>query len=100
MSPLVEKTGDEAHVRKAEETLAKRRERELEDLKRVMESPVGRRVIARIYSECDPMKDPFDVNGSRTNLNLGTQRVGRFLAEELDAACPELFLAMRREMKE
>lgn len=89
--------GTETAVKKQSEREQTRRDRELLDIRAVMKTQEGRRVINRILAESNVMGEIFSPNGSVTNLNLGMRKVGLFVYQELELACPDLSLLMRQE---
>ncbi len=74
-----------------------KRKRELDDIRAVMLTLPGRRVLNRIIQECNVFGEIFSPNGSVTNKNLGRRDIGIFVYAELESACPDLFLKMRQE---
>jgi len=97
---LVKNAGDPeqvAEAKKAEE----RREREWrEDLREVMSTKAGRRVVWRLLQNARVFESRFDINSLRMAFLEGNANQGLWLLAELDAACPELFDLMRREARE
>ena len=91
--------GDETQVKKAGDRDERIRVRRLVDLKAVMSTVQGRRVINDVIEFSGPLREAFNPNGSMTNFNLGRQSVGRMMFLQLDEACPDLFLTMRQEAK-
>jgi hypothetical protein len=67
------------------------------DIQWVMSDPRGRRVVGELIDRCKIFESAFSPNGSITNFKLGEQNTGLWLFARIDAACPELYLAMRRE---
>lgn len=75
------------------------RDKELSDLRFVLGSPEGRRVLWRIMSKAYMFHDPYVIGdgGFGTHINVGMQRVGRFVLNEIIEAKPESYLKMQNE---
>lgn len=74
--------GDEAVVSKRKTKAQLLAEVEVEDLKRLLESKEGRRVLWRILGYCGVYDNAFTGNSS-TFFNNGRQDVGKWLIKEL-----------------
>ena len=86
---------NEKTVAKGKKAHQKRRYSELEDLKDVLATPAGQRVIDRILDETKFLGDGlFSTNSAQTNHNLGKRDLGRWLYYEIMAAAPGSFISM------
>jgi hypothetical protein len=74
--------GDEAVVSKRKTKVQLTAETEVEDLRRLLETKEGRRVLWRILSYCGVYDNAFTGN-STTFFNNGRQDVGKWLIKEL-----------------
>jgi len=83
------------HERKQRE----RRRKELEDLKLLIASEPGRRLVWRLLEQCATFASVWDPSGSRMNYLAGRQDFGHFLMAELSEADDEAIYRMMREAK-
>lgn len=76
------------------------RDKEVSDLRAVLQTPEGRRVFWRILDRTGWMHDPF-VSGSVdiTSRNTGKQSIGLWIFSEMLEAKPESFTQLQREHK-
>ncbi len=74
----------------------KRRERDLNDVRKVLLSPEGRRLIWRLMSYARIFKPSYTGN-SETFFNEGRRDVGLLILEEVMAAKPDSFTQMQKE---
>lgn len=83
MSELIDNSKEEAKHKK----LDKKRERELSDIRRVLQLPEGRRLYWRIMEKGGVFRDAYAGDSSNgTNYNLGRQSISRdFLNDLLEA---------------
>lgn len=76
----------------------KLRDKELDDLKMVLEIPAGRRLIWRLLSVCGIFRISFVGKDSlSTALNEGRRDIGLLLLKDLMESKPEAFTQMQRE---
>ena len=76
----------------------KKRERELSDIRRVLQLPEGRRFYWRIMEKGAVFHDVFagtDTNG--TNYNLGRQSISRDFLNDMLEAKPDALAQMQQE---
>lgn len=97
---LVKNAADEEQVRQAGTREKFGRERELNDLRAVMQTVEGRRLVWRLLQIGRIFTDRFDANSLQMARNEGGARTGLLLLADIDAACPELYDTMRREARE
>lgn len=94
MSDIVDNSKEEAKYKK----LDKKRERELSDIRRVIQLPEGRRLYWRLMEKGGAFKDAYCgeyTNG--TNYNLGRQSISRDFLNDLLEAKPEALTQMQQE---
>lgn len=80
---------------KVKEDLA--REKELNDIRFIMNDPRGRRFFWRLLGALRTYESVFDNSGSKMAYNSGRQDVGHFLMSEITQANPEAYLTMINE---
>lgn len=90
---------DATQVKKDEDRQKQGRDRDLSDLRSVMSTREGRRVMNRLIEFCGVMSTGFNPNGSITNFNLGQRNVGLKLYADLEEGCPQSYLLMRQEAR-
>lgn len=92
---------DETKVNQRKRKSERDREREIADLKAVMATPEGRRLMWRVLGRCGIYSQSFTGNSS-TFFNCGRQDIGLWLTAELTTTeHQEAYLLMQREaMKE
>ena len=79
------------------EELKRKREKELQDLRKVMSSSEGRRVLWRILTKGAIFNSSFAQNANETFFNEGRRSVGLWLTQEVSEADLEKFFQMHRE---
>ena len=88
---------------KKEKNLAKLREirriRELNDIRKVLSSPEGRRFYWRVMARAGAFHSSYTGDNNATNFNCGRQDIGYFLLDELLEAEPTTLAQMQREAK-
>ena len=92
MSELIDTSKHEKQVKKFD----RKRERELNDIKKLVSLVEGRRFLWRILSEAGIYRNSFTGN-STTFYAEGRRSVGLFILEELMRAKPEAFAQMQQE---
>jgi hypothetical protein len=88
----------EAEVKKAEEQATVERDNELADLRSVLKTPAGRRVLWRILCHCKTFISIWEPS-AKIHWNAGRQDVGHFVIQEIESADQEALLTMMREAK-
>lgn len=94
---LVGNAADAEQVGKATRTEQFQRDEELADLKHVIGTPMGRRVIWRLLSRAGAFRSTYDDHASRMAYNAGQQDVGHFILAEVSEADPEAWMLMQIE---
>lgn len=96
--PLNRNAADEEQVREAAKKVKFGRDRELSDLRAVLRTMEGRRLLWRLLGHCR-------VNGSvwepsaKIHYNSGQQDVGHFVMSEIVEAGEEFLFQMMREAR-
>jgi hypothetical protein len=80
-----------------EERNRRRRDRELNDLKKVLSLAEGRRLIWRILSEAGIFRTSFNSNALHMAFNEGGRNLGMIILDDIMTATPETFNRMQRE---
>ena len=86
------------HQRFLERRQKRDRDRELSDLRHVLSTDQGRRVLWRLLEHCSVFRTIWDPS-SRIHHNAGRQDVGHFVMAELEEADEEAIYRMMREAK-
>lgn len=89
---------DERQVKYHDRKQRSRRQRELDDLRAVLQLEAGRRLIWRVLEHCSVFSSVWDPS-SRIHHNAGRQDVGHFVMAEVAAADDEAIYRMMREAK-
>lgn len=95
MTDVFDKEAESARLVEKER---RRRERELTDVREVIDSPQGRRFVwrllsdARVFASCFVAGDPHS-----TSANEGKRDMGLLILNDLMVARPEAFAQMQRE---
>lgn len=79
---------DEAKVNARKKDLEKQRKHELEDLRKVIQSPEGRRVMARIIAHCRVFSSVWHPS-ALIHKNAGEQELGQWIMGEIVYADPK-----------
>lgn len=98
-SALVRDASDPEQVQRGERLEARRRRRELDDLRALIATPAGRRVLFRLLEHCKVFESIWDPS-SRIHMHEGMRQVGLFLMAEIEAADDEALFTMMRESKD
>ncbi len=75
----------------------RRIERFLNDLRRVVKDPEGRRVVYSFIEKTDPFRTSFSSDALEMARREGRKQIGLSIIQDLDAAKPGVFLQMNRE---
>jgi hypothetical protein len=86
---------------KREEDARKRaaRQTEIGDLKWLMSSPRGRRIVWRLLDLAGPFRMSFNTNAMQMAFNEGNRNLGLRLFNEVMTLCPELYPVMVKEQQ-
>lgn len=86
-----------------QETQARKRlvrEVEIADLKWLMSSKRGRRIMWRLLDLSGPFRLSFDPNAMKMAFNEGNRNLGNQLFNEVMTLCPEMYPVMTKEQKD
>jgi len=75
------------------------REVEINDLKWLMSSRRGRRIVWRLLELSGPFRISFDTNAMKMAFNEGTRNLGNQLFGEVMTLCPEMYPVMVKEQQ-
>lgn len=88
---------DEANA-ESQKDYDRRRDREIDDLGKILKLPEGRRLILRILVETGAVnKASFSLNSMQTAFNEGKRDIGLWLLKDVDLAEPMAYSQMLRE---
>lgn len=96
--PYVKNAADSDQVRQAGEKEERGRERDLNDMRTVLSTLSGRRVVWRYLTFCKVFESSFTGN-STTFFNEGMRNVGLALLADIHEAEPQAYLLMMQESK-
>jgi hypothetical protein len=88
---------NEDHVARRHKTGRVKRDNELNDLRKILQTPEGRRVIWRILSQAEVFKQTFNPDPHWAAFNEGKRRIGLWLYGEIPAADEDAFIRMMEE---
>lgn len=89
---------DENQVQAVERKMKEERRQELNDLRTVLSSESGRRLVWRILTKCKTFGSVWD-NSARIHYNSGQQDLGHFIMAEVIEADEALLFKMMKESK-
>lgn len=76
------------------------RENELEDLKSLLKTEVGRRFCWKLISSTHVFSSSFSPDNDRvTSFREGERNIGLMLIADIMEACPDRYIQMQRESK-
>lgn len=75
----------------------KQRMLELDDIKTVMSTKTGRRVMYRMLEKAGVFRLSYAGSTNETMFNEGRRNQGLFLTSEIQAACPGSYFEMMKE---
>ena len=96
--PLVDNAADSEQVKKAQKKAKRDRDRELDDLRRIMDTDHGRRFIWRLLDRAGLYRTSFTGN-SETFFREGMRNLGLMVQADIHEACPEKYMLMLTESK-
>jgi hypothetical protein len=92
--------GQQDDKREADARKRVAREAEIADVKWLMSSPRGRRVMWRLIELSGPFRLSFDTNAMKMAFNEGNRNLGNQLFNEVMTLCPEMYPVMVKEQKD
>ena len=98
--PFVKNSGDKEQVKQAAQRERSRRERELNDIRELLDTAEGKRFLWRLLEYCRTFESIWDAS-ARIHYRSGQQDVGHFLMAEIVAADADaLIVMMKAQTKE
>lgn len=97
--PFVKNTADEDQVKAANKKEKNVRNNELNEIRTVLDSPVGRKFLWRALKRCGVYQSSYHPSGSQVYFNEGRREVGLWLLAEITEANPDAYLVMIKEAK-
>ncbi len=97
--PLIQNAANEEQVKHAKAREKTGREREINDIRQLLQSPHGRRFIWRLLDHCSVFRSIWHPS-AQIHCNAGRQDVGHFIMAEVTAANEDAFLQMMKEAKQ
>lgn len=91
--------GDEAQVKERTKKVKTARERELDDLRAILDTKGGRRFVWRLLAASELFAVSDVMNASIYALE-GKRKLGKLLFNDVMEAAPEAYLLMMKESKE
>lgn len=73
------------------------RQKEIDDVKKVLEKPEGRRIFWRLLSKCGIFRNSFNLNSNQTGFNEGQRNIGLDLLNDINEADITAFAKMQNE---
>lgn len=92
----IDNAADPKQVTEAKHKERRAREAEGEDLRKVLSTLEGRRVMWRLMSHCGVFETVWE-NSARIHYNAGRQDVGHYIMQEIIKAEPKAFAQMMAE---
>lgn len=96
----IDERGQQVDKRELEARKQMAREQEIADIKWLMSSRRGRRLMWRLLELSGPFRMSFDTNAMRMAFNEGNRNLGNRLFHEVMTLCPETYPAMTREQQD
>lgn len=96
--PIVSNAADEGQVTAASKKEKLGRNRELDDLKRILSTDFGRRFVWRLLVRAGAFKSAW-APSALIHFNCGQQDFGHYIIAEVEEADQEAFFQMMREAK-
>ena len=97
--PVTKNAADAAQVKEGERKAKHGRDRELDDLSKLLATPQFRRFIWRVMGKCKTFESIWE-NSARIHFNAGQQDIGHYLMSEIVEANEEALLLMMKEAKQ
>ncbi len=96
----IDERGQAADRREAQAEKRLAREQEIADIKWLMSSRRGRRLMRRLLEMSGPFRLSFDTNAMRMAFNEGNRNMGNRLLNEVMTLSPELYPVMMKEQND
>jgi hypothetical protein len=98
--PLVQNAADEQQVKEAKKKEKFTRESELADLKTVLETAAGQRLLWRVLEKCGTFESTYSDIPHRMAYHAGRQDVGHFVLAEITQARGTALMEMMQRAQE
>lgn len=95
--PLVKNAANASQVNDADYKKRSAREKELDDVRVILNLKEGRRFVWRYLSECGVFQTSFTGQSNQTFFNEGSRNVGLKLLADVNEANPESYVTMVNE---
>jgi hypothetical protein len=99
MKPLVTNTTNQKQLKRADQKIQNLEQTLENDMRVVLKTPEGRRVLWDLLTYCNIYKQSFDNSGSITAFNEGRRVVGLKVLKQIMAADPGAYIEMQSENK-
>lgn len=87
----------EERTRKLTEAQRRARQKEIDDVKKLLKTPEGRRYFWRQLGKCGIFRSSFTLNSNQTAFNEGIREIGLDLLIEINEADGSAFAKMQNE---
>ncbi len=98
--PIITNAADESQVSDGKKLAKRLRDRELMDMRSVLNTRQGRNVIWKILGFCGTGADQYEDNALRMARKTGMKLVGLKIIKEIQDVDDEFYFKMQREDKE
>lgn len=95
--PVVSNAANSKQLSEAELLIKLGRDKELNDLRAILDKEEGRRFFWRMLGHCRNFASCYDASGSRVYYNVGRQDVGHFIMSEILEANQDAYFLMMGE---
>lgn len=96
--PTVANAASEKQIKKAEVKGKDKRRQELSDIRTVLSSAPGRRLLWRVMEQCGTFSSIWEAS-AKIHYNAGKQDLGHFIMAEIVEADENLLFKMMKENK-
>lgn len=87
----------EAERKKIAAEQKRERQKEIDDVRKILKTPEGRRLFWRLLSKCGIFRNSFNPNSNLTAFNEGQRNVGLNLLNDVNEADITAFAKMQNE---
>jgi hypothetical protein len=87
----------EAQNKKLTAEQKKERQKDIDDIRKVLKTPEGRRLFWRLLSKCGIFRNSFNLNSNQTAFCEGQRNIGLELLNEINEADITAFSRMQNE---
>jgi hypothetical protein len=72
-------------------------QKEIDDVRKILKTPEGRRYLWRMLGECGIFFNSFTPNSNQTAFNEGGRNIGLIILSDINEADPSAFAKMQNE---